>query len=296
MEIVTYRNHNPNAIWEGNPEEIINNAFFGINLVLKFIDEIDQKIREDYVIALRKNLQEDIKDYQFNSKVFDIESMRTDLTILNDYSDIQELIIQLVCKHMKTPKDYQPGQGNFEISDMDHSKAFLLWRYYRAKSFVDTLGREEGIAFWKKIAIKLADFSLEESEERAPIPEIADGWEKYGRENNKTKSMDFTVVRFDENRVLVKFDWCSVQKSLEYLNDPELSYLCYCYTGDVADERTAKIRRRRRSQTLHLGEFCDEFFWNNEVYPDAKQPQLEFMRKLGKKDPKKIIEEYQGKV
>lgn len=62
MEIVTYRNHNTKATCEENPLDIIKVAIFGTNLVLKFIDEINPKIREDYqriqregVIKWKKN-------------------------------------------------------------------------------------------------------------------------------------------------------------------------------------------------------------------------------------------------
>ncbi len=296
MEIVTYRNKNPNSTSEYEPESIIKNAFSGIELILKYIDELRPDIREDYIQTLRKNLIEETNGYQINYKVFDLESMTKELVLLNDYPDIQELVIKLTCKYMNTPKDYHPEHGKFPLNDNEHSRVFLLWRYYRTKSFLDTLGREDGIKFWKKIVVKIADLVDSEDEERKPIKEVGNEWEKFGKNNIHDKSMDFTIVRFDENRVLVKFDWCPVQESLEYLNDPELSYLCYCYMGDINDKRTTKIRRRRRSQTLHLGEFCDEFFWDNEKVPDAKQPPLEFIRKLGKEDPEKLIKEYEGKV
>ncbi|MCK5184181.1 MAG: hypothetical protein KAQ95_07735, partial [Candidatus Heimdallarchaeota archaeon] len=84
MEIVTYRNHNTKATCEENPLDIIKAAFLGIDLVLKFVDEIDPKIREGYVRAMRKNLQDEVEDYQFNSEVFDLDTLKSDLTILNE--------------------------------------------------------------------------------------------------------------------------------------------------------------------------------------------------------------------
>ncbi|MCE7744791.1 MAG: hypothetical protein GPJ52_06615 [Candidatus Heimdallarchaeota archaeon] len=296
MEIETYRNHNTKATYEESPLDIIKVALFGTNLVMEFVEEINPKIREDYALALKKNLQDEANEYQYNLEIFDLDSLKKDLTILKEYNDIPELIIQVICKHMNPTKEYHPDRGKYELFLLDWLKAYLLWRYFRTKSFVDVLGREEGITFWKKIAVKLADYGLENSEEGKPVKEVAEGWKKYGSETPDNTLMDFTVVKFDEHKVLVKFDSCGVHEVLKYLNDPELTYLSYCYVGDVEDERSTKIRRRRRSQVLHLGEFCDEFFWNNEVHPDAKQPPLEFMRKLGKEEPEKIVKEYQGKV
>ena len=296
MEITTYKNNNPKATCEESPLDIVKVALFGTNLVTEFVEEMNPKIRENYISALRRNLLEEVQEYQINLEIFDMKSLTSDLTILKEYKDISELIIQVICKHMNPSKDYNPDQGKYELLLLNWLKAYLLWRYFRAKSFVDVLGRQEGIAFWKKIAVKLADYGLENSGEGPPIKEVAENWKKYGSENPDNALMDFTVVKFDEHKVLVKFDVCGVHEALRYVNDPELTYLSYCYVGDVEDERSTKIRRRRRSQVLHIGKFCDEFFWNNEVYPDAKQPPLDFMRKLGKEDTGKIIEEYQGKV
>ena len=178
---------------------------------------------------------------------------------------------------MNPEEEYKQEDGKYELLLLDWLRAYLLWRYYRAKTFVEMFGREEGIKFWKEIAVDLADYTLELIKERKPIKEVGEGWIKYGKESNDNALMDFTVVSFDDNRVLVKFDCCGVHEALKFINDPELTYLSYCYVGDVEDERTTKVRRRRRTHSLHLDGFCDEFFWDNDACPNAKQPDLEFM-------------------
>ena len=75
MKIETYRNNNPNTKEESNPESIIEAAVNGFELVLEFIEETNPDIQEEYIKALRKNLQEDIEGYRFNSKVFDIDTI-----------------------------------------------------------------------------------------------------------------------------------------------------------------------------------------------------------------------------
>lgn len=292
MKITTFRNHNFKATCEENPLDIVKTAFYGIDLVTSFVELKQPEMKPKYLAALKKLLQEDLKDYHYNIEKFDLTEAKEELEILNDYPDIQELVVQLICRDMNPKEDYQQEQGKYKLMLLDWLRAYLLWRFYRAKTFIELLGREEGIKFWKEIAVDLADFTLETSKEREPIKKVADGWEKYGKEADDNALMDYTVVRYDDYRVLVKFDQCGVHDALKYLKDPELTYLSYCYVGDVEDERTTKIRRRRRTHSLHLDGFCDEFFWDNSVYPDAKHPELEFMKKLGKEDPEEIKKEY----
>jgi len=292
MKITTFKNHNLKATCKESPLDIIKTAFYGIDLVVSFAELRQPEIKPKYLSALKKLLKKDVKKYKYDIEKFDLTEAKEELEILNDYPEIQELVIQLICRDIDPSEDYQQEQGKYELLLLDWLRAYLLWRYYRAKAFVEVLGRKEGIKFWKKIAIDLADFTLETSEEGKPIKEVAEGWLKYGKEADDNALMDYTVVNYDDHRVLVKFNRCGVHEAMMYLKDPELTYLSYCYVGDVEDERTTKIRRRRRTQTLHLGEFCDEFFWDNSAYPDAEHPELEFMRKLGKNDPDEIMKEY----
>ena len=111
---------------------------------------------------------------------------------------------------------------------------------------------------------------------------------------SSSEGSNSTVVVYDDYRLLEKIERCMCHESYKHLNDPEFAYLSYCYIGDVADRRCKGLRRirRRRTQTLYFDDFCDEFFWDDDMYPDAEQPSLEFMRKLGKEDSTEIIKEH----
>ncbi|MHA1125207.1 MAG: hypothetical protein ACTSO7_04360 [Candidatus Heimdallarchaeota archaeon] len=292
MKITTFKNHNLKATCKESPIDIIKQAYYGIDLVAEFAEGIQPGIQQKYLSTLKKLLQKDVKKYRYDIEKFDLTEAKEELEILNNHSEIQELIAQLICRDMNPSKDYQQEQGKYELLLLDWLRAYLLWRYYRAKAFVEVLGRKEGIKFWKKIAIDLADFTLETSKERDPIKKVAEGWLKYGKEADDNALMDYTVVSYDDHRVLVKFDQCGVHEAMQYLKDPELTYLSYCYVGDVEDERSTKIRRRRRTHSLHHDGFCDEFFWDNSVHPDAEHPELNFMKKLGKEDPEDLMKEY----
>lgn len=69
---------------------------------------------------------------------------------------------------------------------------------------------------------------------------------------------------------------------LKDFNDPDIAYLCSCYLRDSPSNNEGYIVHMRKTQTLHHAKFCDEFYWNNYVHPDAEQPSLEFVENMGK--------------
>ena len=90
---------------------------------------------------------------------------------------------------------------------------------------------------------------------------------------------DFTVAVFDEHMVLYRFDRCAMHECIKHLDDPDYAALA-CHIGDLEGAHPGKNSRMRRSQTLHVGDFCDEFCWDSDVYNEPVQPSLEFTRSL----------------
>ena len=110
-----------------------------------------------------------------------------------------------------------------------------------------------------------------------PIHEIADGWIKEGQSDNT--SYNLTVVKYDEHKCLVKFDTCGSYEALRTMEDPEIAYLSWCYGGEVESKIEKELNKRSRRKftpiTLHHHDFCVEFYWDNDVHPDAKPPTLD---------------------
>ena len=98
---------------------------------------------------------------------------------------------------------------------------------------------------------------------------------------------DCTMVIYDDYRLLQKVDRCIVHESTKHL-DQEIAYLSKCYEGQVVYEKTRSTRKiqQRTTKYLFFDDYCDEFFWDNEVFPDCEQPSEEFIRNLkrGKED------------
>ncbi|MFX1253295.1 MAG: hypothetical protein ACFFCZ_16925 [Promethearchaeota archaeon] len=295
MRIKTFNAYNYNWRNKVNPSDVIKINFYGIDEVLQSLAEIRPALIIDYVQAVKKRVAREIQDYHIDSNIFDLQEIVKDFPALKQYPELQELIIQFTCRYLYIPQSLYDNPEPIERFELDIVKSRGI-DYHRTKAFADILGRKEGIKLWKEIVVHFVDKLLKGRPE-SNKESMKDFIEKQLEIKSKDQGADCTVVIFDDNRFLKKVNRCMCHEATKHFNDPEFAYLCYCYIGDVLDSRSKGFRRlrRRRSQTLYFRDFCDEFFWDDEVYPDAQQPSLEFIRKLGKEDPAKIIEEYQKK-
>jgi hypothetical protein len=149
--------------------------------------------------------------------------------------------------------------------------------YHRVKALAELL--EDGVEVYKEmVSRKLIDDREKLDDMRTPLetmPSAIKSWTEIGLG-------DFTVAVLDDHRILYRFDSCLVPEALKDFNDPDIAYLCSCYTGDSPEWNIGRRRYMRRTQTLHHAPFCDEFYWDVEAYPDPEQPKIEFTKKLGK--------------
>lgn len=205
----------------------------------------------------------------------------------NNYPQLNKTIIKFVIQTLRIPEDYKNEEEEIELLYFNAFKANGQLTYFRVKSLIEVLGKNEGESIYKKIVPEL----IKDMNKGSSIDK-----DKNPREITLTKQNDdaikhwckiglvnFTEARFDEYKTLYRFDKCVVPEILHEFNDPDIAYLSSCYIGDAESFNEGKIIHMRRSQTLHHGTFCDEFYWNNIVYKDEKQPSLEITRNLGRK-------------
>jgi len=178
----------------------------------------------------------------------------------------------------------------YSIEDFRGSESYedVVWQKYgilHAPFEALRLVKETHAEFKDKLPLFLEKFTMIQSKTYAdvinnnPIKEIKEMWIKRGEEDENNTS-DFTLFIFDDYKVLLKVDKCGVHEAVKHLEDQEIAFLSYCWTGFVEDTLNKRSRRRRTTQTLHLSDFCDEFYWDNNVHPDAKQPPLDELMKL----------------
>jgi hypothetical protein len=282
MQIRNFKGFNSEVKVHINPSSKVEQEFRLTDLVLQYLQTNQPSIVPEYIQALKKRLVEDIADFHIKLSLFDLNSVRKDLTVLGDYTELQELVVQFTCKNLEISTENQVRSNETEILSINRVKAQEVLSYYRVKALVDILGVEQAVPLWKEIV----DFRIiSEREKRQTNLEnlsMKDNLEQAVGIWTKIGMADFTRAIFDENKYLFRFDSCFTHEVLKDFNDPDIAYLATCYIGDAEEFNKGKTVKLRRTQTLHHGDFCDELYWNSTVHKDVEQPSLEFTKKLGK--------------
>jgi hypothetical protein len=195
-----------------------------------------------------------------------------------------------VFKHLDLPEYPDSGSEEIGVKSLNTTKAYERLAYHRAKTIADVLGDEKAIPLWKKVVAKRLEAERIEYEKRQRereakgegIPSLTEVRERAIKRWSETGLGDFVACVFDEHSEVFRFDRCITHEALKDLEDPDWAYLATCYIGDAPEYNTFGTKYLRRTQTLHHGAFCDEFYWDNRYHKNPKQPDLEFTRSLGR--------------
>jgi hypothetical protein len=257
-----------------------------VDSILKFFKEMNPSELNVFISKLKANFQEAVGHYKFNTNSFDWEQIRENLSLIQNFPELEKVVFLFICKTLQLPKDYLPNMGEIELLFYDRMKVGEHVSYYCVKTFVDIYGREEGTEIYKQIVPKLLREMKEKSKQEQPEnpKEVTihdmhkrnlEGWCNSGL-------ADFSYHIFDDYKVLYRFDKCLIPEVLKEFNDPDLAYLASCYIGDNPEWKKGRIIHMRRTQTLQHADFCDELYWNNSIHPNVEQPPLEFTENIGK--------------
>ncbi|MHA2366980.1 MAG: hypothetical protein ACXAC7_23710 [Candidatus Hodarchaeales archaeon] len=275
MQVKTFNCYDPNAKEKINPFNIIKEHLKQSDLIFKHLKEFRPEIIKDYFTNFYKRLSKVISVFHIESTIFTTNTIKRNLIILPEFPDIIEIIIQFICKSLELPIDYH--QGEIDILFFNQRKTRERLSYFRVKSLEDTLGLEESTILYKRIVpylvqqmkIKVKDITL-----KAFCEGMVNRWCEMGLG-------DFTRGIIDDYQHLYRFDRCMVYEVLKDFDDPNIAYLCSCYFADHPEFNKGRTIHLRRTQTLHNGDFCDDFSWDHDIYPHVAQPPLEFSKKLG---------------
>ena len=283
MEIKHYKSEviDPKRIV--NPLDVINENCNRLNYVIRYLSQLKPNRVNDYAIALEKRLRDDIKEFQVNYSSLDISELLKDCEYLNRFPELREVMIQFVFYELKLPEDYKQESEEVEVSLMAWLRSANVFRYHRVKAIIDIMEREEGIQLWKDMVYRATQDSLKSTDEEEchpPIKEITEGWMKEGETGES--NFELTVVSYDDHKVALRFDKCPVYDSVKHLEDREIAYLSYCWTGHPEQELNKKKRRKNTPQTLYQSDYCVEFYWNNDVHPNAEPPSSDFWKEIAR--------------
>jgi hypothetical protein len=280
MEVRHYKCDVPNPKRIVNPVDVIYENGNRLDYILKYLGQLKPKRVNDYTIALEKRLRKDIEDYHIDYSNLDLDVIFGNWDHLNRYPELRDLMIQFAFFNLNLPMNYQRESKEVEVFLTDYLRSTNVFRYHKVKAIVDIMEREEGIQLWKEMVLRATEDSLKKTddERHPPIKEITEGWMKEGEKGES--AFELTVVSYDEHKVALRFDKCPVFDSVKHLEDREIAYLSYCWTSQPEQELNKKTRRKNTIQTLYHADFCVEFYWDNEVHPDAQPPSDEFWQDI----------------
>jgi hypothetical protein len=286
LKIENYKCYSVNKLEKFKPENFVKARLQRVEYTLKIFKSIKPEDLNIYISDLKNKLSEIVGDYEFNTEVFDWDLIREDLVILKNFPDLERLIFLYSCKTVKLPEDYVKEQEEIKLPYFDIRKTAERISYYLVKSLADIYGKEEGTKIYKKIAPLL----LKEYRAKIKSDEPEDPKSVTVHDSNKRSIeswcrvglADFTSCVLDDYKVIYRFDICQTPEALKEFNDPDIAYLSSCYLADIPEFNKGRTIHLRRTQTLHHAKFCDEFYWNNHVHPNAEQPDLKFTENMGK--------------
>lgn len=286
MKVQTYNCYNESAEGLISPIKSIKTAFNKTNIFLTTLSKLHPSLLANYAQHLEKRINQYINNSSCDLSVYDISSLSKDYPTINQFPELLKTILNYVIHTLALPGNYNGEDKEISLLYFNSVKIIDQLSYFRVKSLIELLGMDEGASLYKKIVVNFVkdmrkgfsdDLSLDPKElsvvERNQ--NAVNHWCKVGLAN-------FTVGVFDDYKVICRFDKCMIPEILNEFNDSEVAYLASCFLGDSETFNDNQIIHMRRTQTLHHGEFCDEFYWNNIIHRDAEQPSLNFTAGLDK--------------
>ena len=275
MRIETHNVYDPKKPTEVTIRGEVEYNLSSTNDLLRLLGEVRDGIVEGYVRALNSRLMGSIGGFNEYSS-FDLEEMLKDNPDIKSYPDLIKSITRFTYMHLGVSADTDPDE-KIMVASLNYTKSFRRLGYHRVKALAELL--DDGVEVYKEIVarnLRAARANLKDGTLAVEMmPNAIRNWTNSGLG-------DFTVAVLDDHRVLYRFDKCLVPEAMRDFNDPDIAYLASCYTGDSPEWNPGRKRHMRRTQTLHHAPFCDEFYWDDEHHPKAKQPELGFTENLGK--------------
>lgn len=241
--------------------------FIGLNRP-EILDSFQEKVHEKYSSELRGT------SFILNDVGFD--SLLKDQSILESYTPIKDLSLQIIMKYIPIEKSSNLSEIS-EVRYIDYLRAKHMLLYHRIVTLVELLGREEGIQFYKDFVQFWAKKVAEKGQWKVTLKQARDSSVQYWKASN---AFEFGVVDFDDDMFLAKFDRCVWYESMKHIEDKELAYYTVCYPGPRIGRHAHENVILRRSVTLFTGDFCDELRWNRHVHDEPEQPSHEFSRRI----------------
>ena len=279
MEIKTYNCYNEKNELENDPKVLINIQYERMNSVIKYLSELKSEFVEEYIQHLTKRIKKAVESIEKREGMYDFSDLYEKYNFLDSYQELKKLTKEFTLKHLNPIRTKEEDPLVYQVLGYNRAMAFERLSYHRVKSFVELLGKNEGIELYTKILTKIVEDLKQKHPQQEDVTitknhkNAIDAWCKIGL-------CDFTYKVLDEHMIIYRFDKCFTHEVLKYFNDPDIAYYASSFQGDLPTRNDGLIIPMRRTQTLHHGDFCDELYWDSRVHKVPEQPSLEFTRAM----------------
>ncbi len=271
LDYEVYNNYDPEAMSEITVHDYLIRSLGRLEKLLEFLKENRTDVVDSFRSKIIESLSELVAGKGASPFLKEFRVVLDELPLLEQDTELGFLALHFV-------------MGQLNLSEIDDGKAKVLFLdvergdnlipYTAITLLVELLGRKSGIELWKGYVEHMAKHAP--PRELGSFKELREGMARMGENGG----FAFSVHDFDENKFVGRFDKCVVYDSLKDQDDHELAYYATCYTGMTIGNRRDWCVRMRRTQTLYSADYCDELYWNREVYDEPKQPSLEFTGKM----------------
>lgn len=281
MEIKSFECYNEKSELEIDPINWLKYHYGNMNSVIKYLTEFKSEFVDEYIQNLNQRIEDAVKSIKKKDSIYELPNIEDKFEFLDKHLELKKLTKELILAHLNPMKKSEKDPAKYIVFSYNRSMSLERISYYRVKSFVELLGKEEGIKLYTKIITRIQE------DDKSGFQEPSDVSITKNRENAikswcRIGLCDFTYGVLDEHKTIYRFDKCFTHEVLKDLNDPDIAYYASCYRGDLPTRNDGLIICMKRTQTLHHGDFCDELYWDSRVHKNPEQPTLEFTRKLGR--------------
>ncbi len=216
-----YGSYDENAITRINLDEQIRDWFWTAELMFDFISINKPMMLDSFVETLSAKYSSEIENKSFVLSDIGLDAILDDPSILESYTSIKELSLQVVMKYLPLKEGNNLSGEILEVQHIDFLRAKHMLLYHRIASLVELLGREEGIQFFKDFVEfwgkKVAERGRWPVTYKQPRESLVPYWKS-------SNAFEFGVVDFDDSMFLAKFDRCIWYESMKHIEDKELAY------------------------------------------------------------------------
>jgi hypothetical protein len=270
-DYVVYNNYDPNATCEITVRDFLLRSLKRLDRLLEFLQINRDDLVSPFSSGMIESLTGVVVEKDLGNYMAEFKELLEKLPALGKEKELSLLALRLIMEQLNISSI---EDGKSKLLYLDVEKGDNLIPYTAISKLVSLVGRDKGIDLWKEYVELMAKHAP--PRELGSFKDMRDGMERMGQNGG----FAFSVHDYDENMFVGRFDKCVVFDSLQDQNDYELAYYATCYVGMTIGNRRDWCVRMRRTQTLFTAEYCDELYWNREVYDEPEQPSLEFTGKM----------------